>query len=150
MLFEMLAVMAIVSVVLVTSARLFNSAVSHAREINATNVSTGILDNAIRMMRDDVWNGYEVRVGNPLTAVIRQPADRMIVWAINEDGTNLERTEFKENKPVGSPRSWADIKQPIAFEFDAFGLKVHYRGRKDDPSASVWLASQLRLNRGSQ
>ena len=103
---EVLLYASLLCTVMVLAMQLFRTAASIIGGGSSGAAARSERDETVRRMRADIWDAYEIDVGDAATVVIHSGDERSIVWRVDAKADAVSRTELKDVKAVGEQR-WA-------------------------------------------
>jgi len=141
---EMLTVLVLVGVFTLAAMGLFRSTMGIIAGRADQQRSARRLDQAMRIMRADAWNSYEMRIADADTALMRIGAQRSVIWTRRDD--QLQRGVYHGEKTV-EETTWEIGGQSLHFEGSPGMVIVTWRDRLGRTTRWV-LASQIQILAG--
>jgi len=142
-LLEVMVVVLIIAIALPLSGMVFKRMMDVSRGATKTEQLTAKLDRINDQLRADVWNSYDMAVGDERTLILRQAGEQTISWQTSADGRTLRRTVTQRGKAV-SYQLWQDL-PTFTFAGDNVAVIVRIAGDDLRRPGEVQLTSQVRV-----
>ena len=141
----MMLVIGLLAVFAVVATRLIKTTSDLYREAGWLDAEARSIDDALGMLRRDVWAATQAAVAEGGAVSIDRAGEGSVEWNVDGDGT-LIRTEGAATDPV--LRRWPGVGARLKFEWDGVSLRVRGADRGADRVGGIRMTSQVKLAAG--